>query len=902
MYTATVVGTIVIKMQRDAAERQEEILALVRDGLESDASSSLRGRSYSSGASSGAVSLLPAVPKIFHGREVALQDLLDILLQVPARVAILGTGGMGKTSLATAALHDLRIAQMFSQRYFVSCESVYTVEGLLICLASYIGIAPSNQITKSILRYFSERNPSILVLDNFETPWESAESRPGIEEFLGLLTDIPQLALVVTMRGVERPGKVRWTRPFLAPLEPLDPVAARQIYVDIADEPTSDEEQIQMEELLELSDNLPLAITLLAHIASFEGCGPTLARYRSENTSLISQGYDKRSNLHKSIMLSLCSRRLTTVPDSIKLLGLLSLLPDGISDVEMNQCDQQIRDIAKCKSTLVRTALAFLNPNGRLRVLAPIREYIQKFHPPIRASVRPLQTYLCGLVKVWNDHRELFSPHLVGNITSNLGNIRSLLQHSICGDIELVRDTGYGILDLDAFLHESVRGCTDLFRQLPDIIKRTSDKYLDGYHICALLGRHPGQIPVSEAGGLITAGIMPFRNAMDSSGEVQVYNAATQYYLMACDRARAAEFNAKALYIKNSGVCQRFMALMMGCDIALAAGRHHDGILLAIEGQAVARQMGNFQLESRSMQSHALLCASLGQLSHALELCTKAHALLVACGLHDSIGAITIIDIEAFVYEQRTDYLRTREAYLAIMRLTSLEKSPFFHLNSLMHVIHMDTLIGDSDIPAILPRLDAAAEIAKQIAFPHAVRYCDFAKAEVQHRQQGQPILALVEYKRCLEFFRASHIWGACICLQNLSDAYLEQQEIEEASRWAVTYFAQARSMSAVHTHHAFQRLGDVFLAWADEETALSLYMLSLEGFTGMDVHRGRAECMTRIGSIFLGRGDVSTARKMWTDARELFMRSCLKSDAAEMERQLACLPVIEESRNLPQI
>jgi hypothetical protein len=38
------------------------------------------------------------------------------------------------------------------------------------------------------------------------------------------------------MRVVERPDKLRWTQPFLKPLQPLTQDAARQIFVEIADD------------------------------------------------------------------------------------------------------------------------------------------------------------------------------------------------------------------------------------------------------------------------------------------------------------------------------------------------------------------------------------------------------------------------------------------------------------------------------------------------------------------------------------------------------------------------------------------------------------------------------------------------------------------------------------------
>lgn len=121
------------------------------------------------------------------------------LLSEPARVAILGMGGIGKTALATAALYDPSVMEKYPHRHFVSCESASNAAALLILIGSHLGIEPSPSLTKVITRYFSDSAPSILVLDNFETPWESPETRSDVEEFLSLLAGIPHLALLVSM-------------------------------------------------------------------------------------------------------------------------------------------------------------------------------------------------------------------------------------------------------------------------------------------------------------------------------------------------------------------------------------------------------------------------------------------------------------------------------------------------------------------------------------------------------------------------------------------------------------------------------------------------------------------------------------------------------------------------------
>ncbi|KAJ7260087.1 P-loop containing nucleoside triphosphate hydrolase protein, partial [Mycena rebaudengoi] len=320
---------------------------------------------------------LPPCPQIFHGREAELQDMVNILVQDSAHIAILGMGGMGKTSLATAALHNPQVEAKYSHRYFVPCDSSPTCTELAAAIADHIGLEKGSNLTKKIACHFGHAPPSLLVLDNLETPWESLSSRSEVEEFLSLLTDVPHLGLMITLRGAERPSKVKWTRPFLAPLEPLSNVAARQTFIEVADD---GHEDASIKELLELTGNLPLAVSLIASVAGSEGCARALSRWKLESTQMLSEGYDHILSLDISIMLSYTSSRMT--PGAQELLSILSLLPDGLADADLVQAKLPIPDILACKATLIQTALAFVGQDQHLKVLVPIREHILSVHPP----------------------------------------------------------------------------------------------------------------------------------------------------------------------------------------------------------------------------------------------------------------------------------------------------------------------------------------------------------------------------------------------------------------------------------------------------------------------------------------------------------------------------------------
>ncbi|KAJ7925466.1 P-loop containing nucleoside triphosphate hydrolase protein, partial [Mycena leptocephala] len=344
------------------------------------------------------------------------------------RIAILGAGGMGKTSLARAVIHHTTITERYDQhRFFVACDSAATQVELAAVIGANVGLKPGKDLTRSIIQYFSSSSNCLLILDNLETLWEPFESRGKIEEFLSLLTGVDHLALVITMRGAERPAKVAWTHPFLQALKPLKQDAARQTFIDIADN-THDPNEV--DKVLSLTDNMPLAISLIAHLVDSEGCSHVLSHWDEEKTSLISDGYDRTSNLDLSISLSLSSPRLNS--HSKDLLSLLSMLPDGLSDVELVQSKFPIDNILGCRAALIRTALAYSDEHKRLKALVPIREYIQKIQRPGDHLIRPLLKHFQDLLEFYMEYRGTqLSSSTVARVLSNYSNIQNVLQNGL---------------------------------------------------------------------------------------------------------------------------------------------------------------------------------------------------------------------------------------------------------------------------------------------------------------------------------------------------------------------------------------------------------------------------------------------------------------------------------------
>jgi hypothetical protein len=212
-----------------------------------------------------------------------------------------------------------------------------------------------------------------------------------------------------------------------------------------------------VQQLINLTGNLPLAVSLIANVASYEGCDVALSRWKNESTRLLSDGYDKTSSLEISIMLSLSSARMNS--EAQKLLSLLSMLPDGLSDAELVQSKLPIFSILSCKATLIRTSLAYtVHGHGqRLKVLVPIREYVYNVYPPSPEMRLALRTYFHKTLDLWDQYKH---PSLIGSIPqilANLGNLNSIFSDAIQMECADVVASIHSVILLSNFCRRNIR-------------------------------------------------------------------------------------------------------------------------------------------------------------------------------------------------------------------------------------------------------------------------------------------------------------------------------------------------------------------------------------------------------------------------------------------------------------
>jgi hypothetical protein len=314
------------------------------------------------------------------------------------------------------------------------------------------------------------------------------------------------------MRGAERPANIRWTHPFLEPLKPLCQNAAHQMFLDIADDIHETED---IDKILLLADNMPLAIDLIAHLADSEGIPSVLSRWETDRTSIVSKGYNAKSNLELSISLSISGPRMISSPQALDLLNLLSMLPDGLADVELLQSQFPLENILACKSTLLRTALAYVDGQKRLKALVPVREYMQKTYPTPNHIIHPLSHYYQELLEINKKYfGTLSSPRVGARVGSNFANIQNVLLHCLSSDRPHLFQTITAICELGRYSRITSRGHLLLLEHIPKFLPQQTDHKLEAYFIIQRLLGWTHQ-SISHANQLIDQALEHFKHFDD---------------------------------------------------------------------------------------------------------------------------------------------------------------------------------------------------------------------------------------------------------------------------------------------------------------------------------------------------------------------------------------------------
>ncbi|KAJ7463345.1 hypothetical protein FB451DRAFT_1494414 [Mycena latifolia] len=830
---------------------------------------------------------MTAKPKIFHGRESELKEIVDILHQESPRIAILGAGGMGKTSLAKATLHHPDIATKYEQSFFVLADSATTSIGLSILIVEHIGLKPAKDVTAQVLHYFATHGPSLLILDNLETSWEPIESRRDVEELLAKLSDFSHLAL---MACLQRPAKVQWTHPFLAPLKPLPDVAARDTFFAIAED---------------MHDT---------HAVDFEGsCSAVLARWKSERTSLLSAGNDRKSNLDTSITISLSSSRMST--GAKDLLSLLSILPDGLSDVELLQSKLSIQDIMTCKATLLATSLAYMDDNRRLKSLMPIREHMQCFYPPSPLLIHPMEKYFHLLLDLYQQYPGTQQgAGRVEHIALNVRNLGELLLRGLNQDNPKLAETIDCTLSMKFFMQSVNPGYYHLIAMLMDQIEAVLPGNCDEkFKAQLILWKFETRSPclATNADMLITQATSHFHNFNDLALECRFYRQVGLYYFHAGRKVSVAlKYLHKALYLATSPgqIRQKALVLTNLGEIKWFLGDYTAAQLHAQASHRLAELSGDLHSQAWALRTSAQCYQSCGDIKNTTLFCQRAQKLLELCGTTTGSTYITLLQDLAEAQLLKSEYVEARNIHMQLAQ-DAATQDQYNYAWALLNIAQLDIIIGASK-QDVLSNLDKAMVLFDAYRYGNydvmsAKIYCNIELGKL-HLREGEILTAKQILQTCFKSTWGNDAQGVLSCMESFANIKgWPDSDFHWASGWAVVYLGYANKLGdKIALHRALQFLGDVFQANGDSATSTTLFTVALDTFTWMDIHRSRAECILRLGDLAKGHGDVSKAIELWKTARPLFEHSSQAKQVTQIDERLATITnnVLEETNSLTHL
>jgi tetratricopeptide (TPR) repeat protein len=486
---------------------------------------------------------------MFYGRDDLVAELTNLVVD-DEHVALIGPGGMGKSSLAKAILNEALVIEKFAERrFFVTYDgmdpSTITFETFMTRFAGALGIELSGVHPMRQICTFLRSTSALIVLDNAET-FEEARGQSALQEIplaIAEIADIPGIALILTSRSRRNAPNVPW---ITKDIPPLDVGSALEAFSRIYRQVSRGNAEEEITNLLTELEFHPLSINLLANAAQQNGWSPRmlLTRWKHQPSAVLDHGEGKLQSLSATMQLSLSSPSIQNFgEDGGRTLAIIAFLPQGLNGDLATQLLPSLPHIDIICDVLCRQSLVY-RQGVFIKMLAPIRHYVQSssLAPLVSTCLRDVGDFYYRTVRHCSQERD----NHAGIIISDHLNVEHVVAFGLTQVPDRTKET-FNIcgLFLQCLQHHLPRP-TALVPAIFNIVEEPSTLTLKARCLCDL--------------GMLYDALSQLTKAM------KAFQAAEALYLIASDRegvahcvtARADTYRCEGRFIQAQRVLEDF--------------------------------------------------------------------------------------------------------------------------------------------------------------------------------------------------------------------------------------------------------------------------------------------------------------------------------------------------------